>query len=87
MIEKLPLGYHQVIGKRFKKGVDLSAVQGAERRENGGAHLASLSSVRMADRILVLAEGTVGAAGTHGELLAQGGRYAELFELQAAGYR
>jgi ATP-binding cassette subfamily B protein len=45
------------------------------------------SSVRMADRILVLAEGTVEAAGTHAELIAQGGRYAELFELQAAGYR
>jgi ATP-binding cassette, subfamily B, bacterial len=45
------------------------------------------SSVRMADRILVLADGTVEAAGTHEELLAQRGRYAELFELQAAGYR
>ena len=45
------------------------------------------SSVRMADRILVLAEGTVEASGTHEELLAQRGRYAELFELQAAGYR
>jgi ATP-binding cassette subfamily B protein len=45
------------------------------------------SSVRMADRILVLAGGTVEAAGTHAELLAAGGRYAELFELQAAGYR
>jgi ATP-binding cassette subfamily B protein len=45
------------------------------------------SSVRMADRILVLAEGRLEASGTHTELLAQGGRYAELFELQAAGYR
>jgi ATP-binding cassette subfamily B protein len=45
------------------------------------------SSVRMADRIVVLADGRVEAAGTHEELLAQGGRYAELFELQAAGYR
>ena len=44
-------------------------------------------SVRMADRILVLANGTLEAAGTHAELIAQGGRYAELFELQAAGYR
>ena len=45
------------------------------------------SSVRMADRILVLADGRVEASGTHGDLLAAGGRYAELFELQAAGYR
>lgn len=45
------------------------------------------SSVRMADRILVLAQGKVEALGTHEELLAQKGRYAELFELQAAGYR
>ena len=45
------------------------------------------SSVRMADRILVLAEGEMESAGTHHELLAAGGRYAELFELQAAGYR
>ncbi len=45
------------------------------------------SSVRMADRILVLADGTVEAAGTHEELLQRGGRYAELFELQASGYR
>ncbi len=45
------------------------------------------SSVRMADRIVVLAGGTVEAAGTHEQLLEAGGRYAELFELQAAGYR
>jgi len=45
------------------------------------------SSVRMADRILVLADGKVEAAGTHDELMSQPGRYSELFELQAAGYR
>ncbi len=45
------------------------------------------STVRMADRIIVLEHGRVAEAGSHGELLALGGRYAELFELQAAGYR
>jgi ATP-binding cassette subfamily B protein len=45
------------------------------------------STVRMADRIVVLADGKVVEAGTHEELMAEAGRYAELFELQAAGYR
>jgi ATP-binding cassette subfamily B protein len=45
------------------------------------------STVRMADRIVVLADGKVEEQGTHSELMANGGRYAELFELQAAGYR
>jgi ATP-binding cassette subfamily B protein len=45
------------------------------------------STVRMADRILVLAGGEIREQGTHEQLLALGGRYAELFELQAAGYR
>jgi ATP-binding cassette subfamily B protein len=45
------------------------------------------STVRMADRILVLENGRVVEAGSHEELVASGGRYAELFELQASGYR
>lgn len=45
------------------------------------------STVRMADRILVLEHGKILEAGTHEELLEKRGRYAELFELQAAGYR
>lgn len=45
------------------------------------------STVRMADRILVLEDGRVTEDGSHEELLAAGGRYAELFTLQAAGYR
>ena len=45
------------------------------------------SSVRMADRILVLNDGAVDSMGTHEELLMRKGRYAELFELQAQGYR
>ncbi|HEU0119052.1 MAG TPA: ABC transporter ATP-binding protein [Bryobacteraceae bacterium] len=45
------------------------------------------STVRMADRILVLNGGRIEEEGTHEQLLAKAGRYAELFELQAAGYR
>ncbi|MBW3554674.1 MAG: ABC transporter ATP-binding protein/permease, partial [Gemmatimonadetes bacterium] len=45
------------------------------------------STVRMADRILVLGDGTVLEDGSHEELLARAGTYAELFTLQAAGYR
>lgn len=126
VIAKLPAGYEQMIGKRFKNGVELSggewqkiAIARAYMREadvlildeptaaldarsefevfqrfkelsdGKTAILIShrFSSVRMADRILVLAGGKVEAAGTHEELMAQPGRYSELFELQAAGYR
>ena len=45
------------------------------------------STVRMADRILVLQDGRIREQGTHKHLVALGGQYAELFELQAAGYR
>jgi ATP-binding cassette subfamily B protein len=45
------------------------------------------STVRIADRIAVIADGHVTELGTHEELLAASGRYAQLFELQAAGYR
>jgi ATP-binding cassette subfamily B protein len=41
----------------------------------------------MADRILVLGNGRIEEEGTHAQLLAKNGRYAELFELQAASYR
>ena len=126
VIGRLPHGYDQMIGKRFKNGVELSggewqkiAIARAYMREaevlildeptaaldaraefevfqrfkelskGKTAVLIShrFSSVRMADRILVLADGRAEAQGTHEELVAQGGRYAELFELQAAGYR
>ena len=126
VVAKLPEGYEQMIGKRFRNGVDLSggewqkmAIARAYMREaevlildeptaaldaraeyevfqrfrelsaGRSAVLIShrFSSVRMADRILVLGDGRVEASGTHAALLAQGGRYAELFELQAAGYR
>jgi ATP-binding cassette subfamily B protein len=126
VIAKLPDGYEQVIGKRFRTGIDLSggewqkiAIARAYMRdaqvlildeptaaldaraefevfqrfkELSAGKTAILishrfSSVRMADRIVVLGDGRVEAIGTHEELLAQGGRYKELFELQAAGYR
>jgi ATP-binding cassette subfamily B protein len=126
VINRLPAFYKQMIGKRFKNGVELSggewqkiAIARAYMREAAVLVLdeptAALdarsefevfkrfkelssgktavlishrfSSVRMADRILVLADGIVEAAGTHDQLMAQSGRYSELFELQAAGYR
>ena len=45
------------------------------------------STVRIADRIAVIADGRVTELGSHEELIAAGNRYAELFELQASGYR
>jgi ATP-binding cassette, subfamily B, bacterial len=45
------------------------------------------STVRIADRIAVIADGRIAELGSHAELLLAGGRYAQLFELQAAGYR
>ncbi len=45
------------------------------------------STVRMADRILVLEGGRIAEEGPHDELVRFGGRYAEMFELQAANYR
>jgi ATP-binding cassette subfamily B protein len=45
------------------------------------------STVRMADQIIVLDRGKIIERGSHAELLAQGGRYATLFNLQAQGYR
>ena len=126
VIAELPGGYNQLVGRRWKSGVELSGGQwqkiaiaraymrdaqvvildeptaaldaraeyevfrrfkelSAERTAVLISH--RFSSVRMADRILVLAGGKVEASGSHEQLMARGGRYAELFELQAAGYR
>jgi ATP-binding cassette subfamily B protein len=126
VVGRLPLGYDQMLGRRFDGGVDLSAGQWQKialaRAYMRDAQVlvldeptASLdaraeyevfqqfsaltrgkmavlishrfSTVRMADRILVLGNGRLLEQGSHRELLAAGGQYAELFELQAAGYR
>jgi ATP-binding cassette subfamily B protein len=45
------------------------------------------STVRMADRILVLEDGRIAEEGSHADLMASAGRYSEMFEMQAASYR
>ncbi len=45
------------------------------------------STVRMADRVVVLENGQIAEEGSHEELARLGGRYAEMFEMQAASYR
>ena len=45
------------------------------------------STVKMADRIIVLEQGVIAEQGRHEQLMAHGGRYAEMFELQASSYR
>ena len=45
------------------------------------------STVRMADKIIVMADGSITEEGSHEQLLAADGRYAHLFSLQAAGYQ
>lgn len=126
VIDKLPHGYEQMLGKLFKSGVDLSggewqkiAIARAYMRDapllildeptaaldarsefevfqrfkelsqGKTAVIIShrFSTVRMADRIIVLDGGRIEEVGSHADLLAANGHYAELFELQAAGYR
>jgi ATP-binding cassette, subfamily B, bacterial len=61
----------------------------AELTESKMALLIShrFSTVRMADRILVLENGRIAEEGSHTNLMASAGRYSEMFELQAANYR
>jgi ATP-binding cassette subfamily B protein len=126
LIDRLPRGFDQMLGRRFEGGVDLSGGEWQKlalaRAYMRDAQLLILdeptatldaraeyevflrfsdltrgrmavlishrfSTVRMADRILVLADGKIQEEGTHQQLVSLGGRYAELFELQAAGYR
>jgi ATP-binding cassette subfamily B protein len=122
----LPLGYRQMLGRRFEGGIELSggewqkialaraymrkaqiiildeptAALDARAEYETFTRFADLvsgqiallishrfSTVRMADRIIVLQHGTVLEQGTHNQLLTQNGLYAELFQLQAEGYR
>lgn len=60
----------------------------AARRGRTGVLISHrLGVVREADSIVVLADGVISERGSHDELIAEGGAYAALFELQAAGYR
>ena len=61
----------------------------AELAEGKTALLIShrFSTVRMADRIVVLENGRIAEQGSHDQLIALGGRYAGMFELQASSYR
>jgi ATP-binding cassette subfamily B protein len=125
LVQKLPGGYQQALGKRFNQGVELSGGEWqkialaraymkeaqllildeptsaldaraeyevfqrfSELTKGKTAVLIShrFSTVRMADRILVLDKGELLEAGSHEELLAMKGRYSELFNLQARGY-
>ena len=121
-----PLGYRQMLGRRFENGLELSGGEWqkialarayirksqiiildeptaaldaraeyeifqrfAELVAGQIAFLIShrFSTVRMADRIVVLRQGAIAEQGTHDQLLALNGLYAELFRLQAEGYR
>lgn len=126
IIRKLPLGYQQMLGRRFDGGVDLSGGEWqkialaraylrdaqllildeptasldarsehevfdrfAELSKGKMALLIShrFSTVRMADQILVLEGGRIAEEGSHQQLMSRGGRYSEMFEMQAANYR
>jgi len=126
LLPRFPLGFQQMLGRRFEEGVDLSGgewqkialaraymrdaqvlildeptaaldaraeyevfVRFSELVAGRMAILIShrFSTVRMADRIIVLQNGAVAEQGSHEELLAMGGLYEELFRMQAAGYR
>jgi ATP-binding cassette subfamily B protein len=67
----------------------LERAREASRRTGGIPVVVShrMSTVRAADRVVHLVDGRVAEEGAHDELMAAGGAYAELFELQAKSYR
>jgi ATP-binding cassette subfamily B protein len=67
----------------------LERAREASRRTGGITVVVShrMSTVRAADCVVHLVDGRVAEEGTHDELMAAGGAYAELFELQAKSYR
>jgi len=126
VVDSLPNGYDQQLGKRFAGGADLSGGQwqkvalaraymknaevvildeptsaldaraeyeafqrfiGLTKGKTAVIISHRFSTVRMADRILVLKDGSIEELGTHEELLEDDKLYAELFSLQAAGYQ
>jgi ATP-binding cassette subfamily B protein len=126
VIDRLPNGYQQILGRRFEGGVDLSggewqkiALARAYMRDaqvlildepmasldaraehevfqrftdlTGGKMALFIShrfsTVRMADRILVLEDGKIAEEGSHSNLMELKNRYFGMFELQAAYYR
>jgi ATP-binding cassette subfamily B protein len=126
IIQRLPRGYEQMLGRRFEGGVDLSGGEWqklalaraymrdaqliildeptasldarseyevfqnfADLTDSRMALLIShrFSTVRMSDRILVLEKGRIAEQGSHRQLMALGGLYSGMFELQAACYR
>lgn len=126
VVKELPELYHQILGKRFGNGTELSGGQwqkialaraymsegkviildeptsaldaraehevfqrfiGLTKGKTSVIISHRFSTVRMADRIIVLKDSGVHESGTHKELMSQAGLYAELFELQAEGYQ
>jgi ATP-binding cassette subfamily B protein len=126
LLPRLPLGWRQMLGRRFDEGVELSGGEwqkvalaraymrdaqvfildeptaSLDARAEYGVFLRfselmagrtavlishRFSTVRMADRILVLKNGEIAEEGTHHDLVQRGGLYAELFAMQAAGYK
>jgi ATP-binding cassette subfamily B protein len=126
VINRLPHGYDQMLGRRFEGGVELSggewqkvalaraylrdaqllildeptAALDARSETQVFRRFAELtcgktalfishrfSTVRMADRVVVLQDGKISEDGSHEELASLGGRYAEMFEMQTVLYR